>query len=474
MQRRSCEMKHSCAKCGQALPKNASFCPTCGADLTQEGAIIKTTLKDRLAQKNATQSDGDGLQRWQKITLLVVIIAGVISYSSYAVIYASFKPSRQVTNLIHAYTNINTEAFYSMIELDDDIVYDSKTYMKFLFHVDKGMDGKFASALTKVGDEVYETGKAKIFSVPETEYNDAMEVFEVRPAKKFGFYKTIKFAPIAYDTTIVTDMQGLKLDILDKEYIFRGRDIPLGKFLPGDYLYTVFVTNKWIARDYPGMLRVPNSISETKLDFMSWNQAARLTSNVPNSELFINDEPTEKTVEELNELGPIVKNSIHVHAEYDNENGKRLRTATKYLKPGEEVYLYFPTATGSKEPTQSILTKSGTENFVKRYRTAYERALNTNTITPLLPFIIPGSAYEKELRTYFSTERDTAQFKYTFIETTRQNTLLDEHKAKVTTVEEYYFTDADGKSDLHDVKRAYEIHIDTDHSYKIYDVQDIK
>ncbi|HJH11216.1 MAG TPA: hypothetical protein K8V30_05895 [Metalysinibacillus jejuensis] len=464
-------IQRNCAQCGASVPKKASFCPTCGNDLTIEGAVITTTLKERLANKRPAFLAKEKMPVWKKRLLVAVIVVFVLLIAMHSTIRASLTPERQVTKLIHAYTNINTDKFFDMLVLDKDVTYDKKTYMKFLFNVDREMDGQFEKKLVAVAQEVVDTNTPKMFNVPATDFNDAMAVFEVRPLKKWGFYKTVTFAPVTYDTKIVTDMQGVKLDLLDNEYIFRGHDIELGKFLPGDYPYTVFVTNKWISRDYPKTLRVPNSVQGAKLDFMSWNQVARLKSNVPDSMLFINDEPTDKTVAEVRELGPIVKNTVRVYAEYTNDKGQKVRTATKYLKPGEVADLTFPTV-GKDNTTKSSgkISKSSAESFVKRYRRVYERALNTNTIKPIETYLVEGSAYEQKMQAYFAVPRAIEQFKYNFISSTNQNTVIDVDKAFVTTVEEYYYTDADDQSVLKTVTRTYELHLDVTNNYVVYNV----
>lgn len=464
-------IKRNCAKCGHSIPKNASFCPSCGSDLTVEGSIVETTLKQRLSQKRPAFLAKEKMPAWKKRIIALLITVVVLIIAAHSTIRAALSPERQVTKLIHAYTNINTEKFYDMLVMPKKVTYDEKTYMKFLFNVDREMEGKFSEKLEKVAQEVVDTGEKKIFSVPATDFNDAMAVFEVRPAKKWGFYNTVKFAPITYDTAIVTDMQGVKLDLLDKEYIFRGHDIELGKFLPGDYPYTVFVTNKWISRDYPQTLRVPNSVKGAKLDFMSWNQVARLKTNVPDSKLFINDEPTEKTVAEVKELGPIVKNTVRVYAEYNNDKGQKVRTATKYLKPGEVVDLSFPTV-GKDNTTKSSgkISRSSAESFVKRYRRVYERALNTNTIKPIETYLVEGSAYAEKMNAYFAVPRPIEQFKYNFIGITNQNTVIEADKAFVTTVEEYYYTGADDQSVLNTVTKTYELHLDVTNNYVVYNV----
>ena len=107
---------------------------------------------------------------------------------------------------------------------------------------------------------------------------------------------------------------------------------------------------------------------------------------------------------------------------------------------------------------------------MKRYRRVYERALNTNTIKPIETYLVEGSAYEQKMQAYFAVPRAIEQFKYNFISSTNQNTVIDVDKAFVTTVEEYYYTDADDQSVLKTVTRTYELHLDVTNNYVVYNV----
>lgn len=479
--------KRYCANCNAPAPKGASFCASCGNSLTAPNAIIeRNPLKEKLAKRPDFKFKGP-LSLVAKILITVVIVIIIAALATHFTIKSYVSPENRVTELAHALTNIDTEEFFDMLEIPKNVRYDEKTYMKFLHRVasaieddndeddDDDDDIDLRAELTEVAKDVYRTGVAQSFYLPETSFNERIELLRVAPDKKYN-YNTVKFIPITYKAILETDMRGITIKLLGETYTLNARDIELGQFLPGDYEYDITLHDEYIEGDYWKVFRVPNSIAGAKLDYMAWHQAARITSNFPNSELYIDDETTGKTVKEFGSLGPILKNTLKVFAERENDKGELVKTPVKYLRAGEEAQLTFPDTNEKDSPFASSgkLSRGGAESFIKRYRRVYERALNTNNFDAVASYLLPNSPAEKELQSYFATPRDISKFKYSFIETTSQHSEIKGDSAFVTMYEEFYYTDANDVSTLTKQKRLYELRMDDTNNYSIYSITNVQ
>lgn len=192
--------------------------------------------------------------------------------------------------------------------------------------------------------------------------------------------------------------------------------------------------------------------------------------------LFVNGESTEKTLNEIREIGPLPENqSVELYAEKTLEDGSVIQSNVltiddlrwnTFVFTFEEVIENKTEQKDDEEASAMATSTSEASEHVLSFRTAYETALNTRDFSKIATYLEKGSDAYVELEEYIGDSKDEG-FHYDFT----SNTVISEKEVspnhfKISTNETFTFTNHLNQKTDYEREKVYDVK-NIDGNYKI-------
>ena len=461
-----------CTNCGHQLDQDAVFCPECGTSLETAAAAESTTTSipvrpstPKVAAKPAQPKKPMSLVK--KATIIGSLVVAVALLGTHLTLKSITGPEKKIEAFYNALINEDEDKFFSELNLPKDVTYESKSYLAFI------KDQNMPMFLNELQENASSVAKDGLTRIVEHEYGD--ELFRLKQKKTLGIYKSIIIEPITTLVKIETDLTEGKLVVADKEFSFEGKDMNLGKFLPGPFKAVVESKNAYIPNKNEWIIYISTDERERVHIFLKEDHMIELEGEFGDSIVYIDGVSTEKTIDEIKEIGPIFDNrEVHFYASKKTVAGEWAESYSDSAYPGGYVYLSFPYPDDFIEKTPEQIAEENFDRddltyFIQSFRSSYEYALNYQDFSYINYYLMDGSPVYDELSKYIN-ELEDADYYYEFTQDQVTDISLSPEEAIISTNEKFIFTNHEGEVTHYDRNKEYTVKLDGN-EYKIYSIK---
>ncbi|WP_100401602.1 zinc ribbon domain-containing protein [Bacillus sp. FJAT-42315] len=300
-------MRH-CQNCGEALESSQSFCTSCGQTVQQ--------VTEELVQKKSLSK----LQKGLIIGSVLFVIIGIVGWKTAEAINSPFKVVKQFEKAVKSG---DKETLASLLNSGQDEMPVNEAAASRLidyFKEDPSMLGETKEALRMQAKQL-EDG----MSVKQKE--NMLSVVE--SGRKWLFLPSygLDFQKVYFKVSINQPSAKLVIDGEDQGKVEENKIQTLGPFLPIPHELQASYKSTYTVVDDSKIIH-PQDEASNKIDveFDLSGAEIYLTSNYDQATVFINGKSTNKTVADIDTLGPVpVDGSMKIHAEV-KEDGQLLKS----------------------------------------------------------------------------------------------------------------------------------------------------
>lgn len=446
-----------CTECGAKRAEGQNFCTECGASFSDSVNVSKAEER----QSN-TQNPKTPLSKRTKMILAIAGSVFLIFLGVYQWLSSHYDPVKVLQEMDNAITEGDSKTFLQHIEFDKKAIVDEEQYFTYI----KKYEWK--SVKPQLLDLLESKQQAPFDFTVKSNYGS--DLFVVKQKKKFGLFTTYVFRAVPSTLHAYSTLDDTALTIKKQKFTVKeNAPLEIEKIYPGKYNYEAKAKNLFGEfHEKHEFLVEAKGANELYIEFPT--EVYDIESDQMDAILFVNGKSTNKTLKELEYVGPFPEGKeVKMHAEWKNPKGKVMKTKT--VTPADEYLgtLYFEFGYDDYVEYDSFSASDHVLNF----RKAYEQALNAKDYSLIASFVEPGSAAEKELKKFIN-DLDDMEFHYEFTDNQIIGTeMVDDEAYKVTTIEEFTYTHYEkGEEELTVYVREKIYHVKaTDDGYKITKIE---
>ncbi|MCK6258811.1 PEGA domain-containing protein [Fictibacillus sp. KIGAM418] len=468
-----------CKECGNQLPAGSGFCKNCGTPYKgQEPAP---------AEPAGTRSSEKSKRPNKPLIILVaaLVLLLIAGFTAYKVIEGKTGPTATVKNFKQAIENKDTEAVKGFInEGQSEIEADDKTAKHFIEYASK--NNAFSSAIDSLEKQANGMDGGEL-ARPITDDHDNEWLQLKRDGKQWLFFDhyvvevkpvTVKVTSNFEDSSVYLD--GKKKGILDKE----DGIVKAGEILPGSHNVKVEYKGEYATLSD----NVDVDVSEAEKNLLEVEvplegKYVYINSNYGDANLFVNGKDTGKTIDDIDEFGPVATDgSITLHAEKNFDVGK-MKSESVVINNDEDVSLdidYDETAMAAQDEPMDSDTETyedDLKSFMMEYVKSSVEAMNTHNFSLISDYIDESGDAYKESSEYIDyvnkkgITEDLIDYEVLKIEP------FEEEMVHVTANETYDIHYADGETKRKKFKSRYAVYAPYDGGYyinKLLETKEVK
>lgn len=474
-----------CTECGKPLGKDHDFCTHCGTKYespdqqlnnksskaghspSEDYSYLHPPPEQRkqkryAAKQNTTEIKRQPMKKRTKIIIAAAVSLIVTLFGTHLGLSSYFDPMRDLQAMDQAVASNNATEFASYIDFNEEASLNKEAYLQYI----KGSEWE------TVKTQYTDITRAESPLTSTIRSTDGSPLFTVLPENHvFGLYTTYSLSAEPSILTVHTPIDDTAFsigDVTDTISTDTPKEISL---YPGTYKITGTASNMFGDFTFEDSIDIPTQqADEINLEFTGETYA--ISTNQQDAVLFVDGASTERTLGEIDSLGPIPEDSnSFMHAEWTAPSGNVIQSETVTqndaslfgtiefdFEEQEETAQPKGSEQQDNEETQVASAKiSSAEagDTVLQFRDAYERAVNAKDYRLIDSYLLSGSDAAKELQTYIGDLQETAfQFDFTSNEVLHVEQ-IDDETAKVTTNELFTFTNHLGEVTDYDRVKTY-------------------
>jgi membrane-associated protein TcaA len=441
-----------CNNCGNKLGTNQTFCSACGEK--HEGASLVT-------EKTRTGQSSGFFSKKVKIGLAAVVVLAIGLFVAHQILSHRYAPENVVANFEEAVTDGDEKALLDLLHPSTkSLELDEESVAGFISYLEKESD------VDELVKDLYEQtvrmeGYKKTEALTDQSGNEILTL--KRGEKKFGLYPQYEIEVIPFKVEMTSNLENVELTFHGKKKKVKSPDeyVDFGEFLPGTSKVKAVYKGEYATLKDEFEIPFSEVASDNLVRFQADLEGdyVSIYSNEYEATLFVNGKSTGKTIDEIDEFGPIDTNGkVVLHAEYKTEKGKIKTEEIEVSDQGaidlnfkeEELYwedsaLIAQETLGDGELEADM--EEMIEAFMKNYVQHSVQSINERDFDIVSPFIDPAGPSYEETRNYLDyLESEGITEETTGI--TIRGIEQQEHGISVKTEESYniYYNDGTGKA----------------------------
>ncbi|WP_231572145.1 TcaA NTF2-like domain-containing protein [Pontibacillus halophilus] len=415
---------------------------------------------------------------WGGGALLILLVA------AHFYVLSLLDPMKTVDEIGEALKHNESDKLRELIEFDSSAALNLDDYLSFLKEI--GFKELYSS---------FEEEFQKSWSSKENERivtdQSGNELFTITPHEHFmGLYMTYTLTAIPSKVFLYTNVDQATFTSQNASVIGeQEQETKLGNVYPGELNIQASLSSELGDIDDSRTYQIDGTAGNNVLDYSFSYTTYDLTSNEPEAFLYIQGENTGRKVASFPTLQVFdQQRDLELQARYfDEDSGEMVSKATSASTSdsGESIHLEFnkeieeeEEKEKSEEPVKEKETivivqgNSGTtttttstpnptvadaEQLILRFRAAYEESLNMKDYSIVQPFLVNGSAADKELSSYL-VDLQTSDYHYDFTSNTITGSWqADANTFYVSTNEHFIFTNHLNDQIAYDRDKEYKV-----------------
>ncbi|MBB6454616.1 putative membrane protein YvbJ [Salirhabdus euzebyi] len=447
-----------CRSCGSKLDTEKKFCIHCGAPL-ENGP---TDHYSELSSQELTtyqRTKRKPLSKATKIFLtfgIGLILALVITHQ---ILSSHYDPMKDLQAMDQALATNSIQTLNEYIEFDDSAILDEESYFEYIKDVEWEV---VKEQYTKIIKEPTDSTSTIASSLGAPLYYVKNEPI------LFGLYNQFSLEAVPSELKVVSALDDTQIKIENiSTTIGVNTSTTIADIYPGTFTLSGTANNDFGEFQYEDTITI-QAITEVEkaIEFPIKNYA--INTNVPEADLFLNDQPFGIKLSAIDQLGPFpVDSSSILHAQWRKPNGEVIQSSSVNVKEyatANEIPLMFAESDLVEE--KEVETASTTEEqgnheaagqYVLDFRNAYEIALNRQDFSYIEPYLLDGSHVDEDLHQYIKDLMGST-YHYDFeSNTVLDSNIIDNKTAKITTRELFTYTTSSGEKIYYDKSKVYTV-----------------
>lgn len=320
-------MSKYCQSCAHQLDLNQNFCPECGEKQTIMEPLQAVKLE------NIENPPKKPMSFKKKLSLLLIGILGVGLFVGHTMIQSKTSPEVKIQSFLTAMKSENKDEILSQLTISDEIIKNDDSYVNHL--LSQNIEG-FNTRVIEAARDLSKEG------IPQDiQHENGSTLLRLTQQKFLGIYPEYVIEVVPNKVKIITDIENSSFQLEDQTFSLKAGENILGEFLPGTYTGKIIAKNQGYetSRDEEIVL---SGLEDYVLTYNKALLTALVSSNEPKAIIYIDEESTGKTVEELSTIGPIFDGEeLVVFAEMVDDSGKKNRTSKMDVSGGQIISLMF-------------------------------------------------------------------------------------------------------------------------------------
>lgn len=442
-----------CNKCGNEVKEGQHFCNSCGNDLQNEttnrteaveGITNTAVPSEEINLVNTSSKENSTpnfkLSKGSKIAMVLVTILILAIVIIIQVGNSLSDPKKLVTRFEKDVASNNTSDLASILYCNNTtLTIDSKSISPLLSYF-KSNPSYFNKVIQNLNNDAL---NPKDITTLNTASSNTLTLGS--EGKSFFIFPNYKISIKPSFVDISTAVKDVTFSINNTEIGKSTTDKStkeFGPYIPGNYSILANYKGKYVtlSKPYPVDLVSPSS-GIAKLSVFNDMNYLDISSDYDDAEIFVNGKDANVKVKDATNFGPIDSNS-KIYATYVKD-GKTLKSEECSVSSyNTDLYLSFQYSNNALNDVQNQL-----KDLLYYYTSNFTRAVNTNNIALIDPYVASGSDLYKQQQAYIPNTY-TAGIQENIISTniTNYNISDDNKSGSITTSEVYNIITKDGTS----------------------------
>ena len=437
-----------CTKCGKEVKEGQTFCTSCGYDLKNESVDNTQPIEETISTKEHTTSNVK-LTKKSKIAIAVAIVLIVAVVAIFQVGNALSDPKKLETRFQNDIASNNISDLTSILYCSDSRLTVDSTNIAPLLNYFKSNPSYYDEVIQNLNNDARSPKDISNLSIASSNTLTLTNV-----GKKFLVFPNYKINIKPSFVDITTTVKDVTFSINNTQIGKSDTDKStkeFGPYIPGTYSILASYKGKYVtlSQPYPVNLIVTNNGIANLSVFENMNYL-NITSDYPDSEIFVNAKDTNVKVKDATNFGPI-DGSAKIYATHIID-GKTLKSEEySATSAGTDINISFQDASNALNDVQAQLS-----DLLGYYTSSFTEGINTNNISLIDPYVTPGSELSKQQQSYIpSTFATGIQESILSANITAYNISDDNQSGTITTSEVYNIINKDGVSSNKSFKYVY-------------------
>lgn len=432
-----------CKKCGQPLKKSTSD-ETTSDETTATPLMANNTVDDE--KLKATENEmpptllatSSKKKKWGIISVAIIAVLLLIGHFTMKTIV---NPKKVIAAMDSDFQKENASAFLKNFTFDNNTKTDAKGFYTYI------ESQSWSDIRTQLLANAESLQNGDLID-PITDYDDNKIIKLVREPVLGGLYHKISFQLVPTHVEVSTDYSNIQLTAEnDTTDLKAGNSTFIGEFLPGKYKWSAILKSEYGQIPFDGTMKIGDAMENNNetYDLEVKPAYTEIYSNNDDATLYINGKSTNKSIYDLEEIGPLpLDGSVTVQAKV--KDGAQTYETQKVKVKSTEIALNFKYISDQQslaeraEQLEELADDHyySLESFYQDYRSAYESDVNNHIYNATENYVVTDTALDTEYKGYFdkfvdddSINLHTNQFS--------EVVAVDENTFKFKTAEEYTF-----------------------------------
>ncbi|OEH91052.1 TcaA 3rd/4th domain-containing protein [Bacillus solimangrovi] len=307
-----------CHKCGQQLKNEYTYCTECGTKQHELTEIKAQPQLEQHIESKPIKKPRKPLSRKSKVLIGSTFVLVTVLFIMFKMTSNLYDPLQDVKALDAAVMKQDREAFFSIVEVNEDALLDEESYLFYLLENDWD---KIRNDLVKAisEDEDLPFGQ----SITDRSGNKIF-VLKKKNESFWGFDQyTIEAVPIRVVVKSNYPMTRFNLDGVAQLVEEADKRTELVRAYPGRYELSAIAENEFgqFKLSKGSVDVVGNGTNKEQFLFSFPERVYTWKADVEGAILFVNGQSTGKTLEDYRTLGPFPNKEVSMHAEWENSDG---------------------------------------------------------------------------------------------------------------------------------------------------------
>ena len=387
-----------CKNCKADLVDGLLYCKNCGTknevDQSTEASQTAETPQEEMTKRSNKNP------KKKKFGMIALFSAIVLLAIGHFTIEHFLDPRKQIKDIGTAVSNSDKDALLKEISIQNDVLYDGKSYTSYLKSLKwNDVENSMIAALNEISNDSLASSTV--------EYEDN-ELFIIKQESfLLGLYTKYVIEAVPSDLKLKSEPEELTITIDSKTKVISNEyDESFAKVLPGKFKWKSSLDSPFGKVEETGKLDIessPESNSfEEEIDYSP--EYLSVYSNAPSADIFINDKKTSMKISDYSALvGPFAKDAkVKVYAKLST--GEKTNEVSINLKDEASANLNFKHII-SKEKLEKIKQKYETsiEEQIKNFGVTHSYAVESASFQNVDGFLTKDSPLRETLPSYFNS-----------------------------------------------------------------------